>query len=50
MQELEEILEHSPEWWGKKDKEIYNSKQDIYDTNYLYFYCNNKMGDCLWQL
>ena len=26
MQELEEILEHSPEWWGKKDKEIYNSK------------------------
>ena len=25
MQELEEILEHSPEWWGKNDKEIYNN-------------------------
>lgn len=25
MQELEEILEHSPEWWGKKNKEIYNN-------------------------
>lgn len=25
MQELEEILEHSPKWWGKNDKEIYNN-------------------------
>ncbi|SRR5699024_2294996 len=25
MQELEAILEHSPEWWGKNDKEIYNN-------------------------
>src|SRR5699024_9098757 len=25
MQELEEILEHSQEWWGKNDKEIYNN-------------------------
>lgn len=25
MQELEETLNHSPEWWGKKDKEIYNN-------------------------
>ena len=25
MQELEAILEHSPEWWRKNDKEIYNN-------------------------
>ena len=25
MQELEELLNHSPEWWGKDDKEIYNN-------------------------
>lgn len=26
MQELEELLNHSPEWWGKDNKEIYDNK------------------------
>ncbi len=25
LQELQELLNHSPEWWGKDDKEIYDN-------------------------
>ena len=25
LQELEELLNHRPEWWGKDDKEIYDN-------------------------